>query len=129
MHLRQRHHRHLPDRRRQRPGVSAPADQFGADSFGFGFGDGWFFGFGFLGGVSGGEIYFKPSGFTVSSVYVHYTVSGQSQLNYAMSWNASAGQWQQPVSLSAGQSVSFSFDYTPTGQGYQDTTPTYSYSA
>lgn len=80
-------------------------------------------------GVAGGEIFFRPSGFTASSVYVHYTISGQSQLNYAMTWSASAGQWQQPISLSAGQSVSFSFDYTPTGQSYQDTTPTYSYTA
>jgi hypothetical protein len=60
---------------------------------------------------------------------VHYTVSGASQLNYAMSWSASAGQWQQPISLSAGQSVAYSFDYTPAGQSYQNSTPTYSYAA
>lgn len=58
-----------------------------------------------------------------------YTVSGRSQLNYAMTWNASTSQWQQPINLSSGQSVSYYFNYTPEGQTYQDTSPTYTYTA
>ncbi|HEV2635955.1 MAG TPA: hypothetical protein VGX23_12450 [Actinocrinis sp.] len=78
-------------------------------------------------GASGSQLWFKPTGFTASSVYVHYTISGQSQLNYAMTWNASAGEWQQPISMSYGQTVTYSFDYTPIGQSYQDATPSYTF--
>lgn len=83
---------------------------------------------GFTEGASASQIWFKYSG-TLSSAYVHYTISGSGQLNYAMSFNSSDGRWERAISLSPGQTVSYYFDYTPVGQTYQDETGTYTYTA
>ncbi|GAA3442835.1 endo-1,3-beta-xylanase [Planomonospora venezuelensis] len=70
-------------------------------------------------------VWFKPTGFTASFVTVHYTVNGGGQLNYFLSWNAARGRWELPVTLRSGDRLSYSFDFQPTGQTYQETTSTF----
>ncbi|MFF3597092.1 glycoside hydrolase family 26 protein [Kitasatospora indigofera] len=79
-------------------------------------------------GVAGGSapvIWFKPAGFTATFVTVHYTVNGGAQGNYFLTWNPGAGRWEQPVTVKSGDRVTYWFDYQPTSQTSQVSTPTW----
>ncbi|GAA4183291.1 hypothetical protein GCM10022252_10510 [Streptosporangium oxazolinicum] len=70
-------------------------------------------------------IWFRPNGFTASFVTVRYTVNGGGEANYFLTWNASASRWELPVSLRSGDRLSYSFNFQPTTQTYQESTPTF----
>nr|WP_062341134.1 hypothetical protein [Herbidospora sakaeratensis] len=74
-------------------------------------------------GASRSVIWFRPNGFTSSYVTVHYRVNGGGQLNYFLTWNAGSGRWELPVTLTAGSSLNYWFDFQPTSQTYQESTP------
>ncbi|WP_030262097.1 hypothetical protein [Streptomyces sp. NRRL B-24484] len=79
-------------------------------------------------GVAAGSspvVWFRPNGFTASFVTVHLTVNGGAQGNYFLSRNAAQGRWEQPVSVRSGDRVSHWFDYQPTTQTYQVSTPVF----
>lgn len=42
-------------------------------------------------------------------------------------WNSSSGRWEQPVTVPAGHTLTYWFDYQPTTQTYQNTTAHYSF--
>ncbi|MFC1420908.1 endo-1,3-beta-xylanase [Streptacidiphilus cavernicola] len=79
-------------------------------------------------GTGGNDtIWFKPGSGSCSFVAVHYTLDNGGQLNYMATWNAAAGRWEQSVTVPAGHTLSYYFDYQPTTQTYQDTTPHYTF--
>ncbi|MFG2821567.1 endo-1,3-beta-xylanase [Kitasatospora sp. NPDC048365] len=79
------------------------------------------------GGTS--QLWFRPNGFTATFVTVHYTVNGGAQGNYFLTWNAGTGRWEQPLTTRPGDRVTYWFDYQPSGQTYQVTTPTWTVTA
>lgn len=72
-------------------------------------------------------IWFKPTTGAESFVAVHYSIDGGARLNYMATYNSATGRWEQPVTVPAGHTLTYSFDYQPTTQTYQNTTPTYSF--
>ncbi|MET9874694.1 endo-1,3-beta-xylanase [Actinacidiphila glaucinigra] len=87
---------------------------------------------GFTQGVSQGAdpvVWFKPGGFTATFVTVHYRVNGGTQANHFLTWNASAGRWEQPVPLRSGDTLTYTFDYLPAGQTAQTTSAAFTYTA
>ncbi|MEW2522845.1 hypothetical protein [Actinacidiphila alni] len=86
----------------------------------------------FTQGVTTGQaghdtLWFTPNASTCTFVAVHYTLDGGGQLNYMMTFNATTGRWEQPVTVPAGHTLAYWFDYQPTGQTYQNTTAHYSF--
>ncbi|NEA50748.1 endo-1,3-beta-xylanase [Streptomyces sp. SID10815] len=78
---------------------------------------------------SGGHdtLWFKPVAGAESFVAVHYTLDGGGQLNYMATYNSSTGRWELPVTVPAGHTLSYWFDYQPTTQTYQNTTAHYTF--
>jgi hypothetical protein len=79
-----------------------------------------------LGSGGNDTIWFKPTA-TDSFVAVHYTLGNGGQLNHMATWNASTGRWEQPVTVPSGHVLNYYFDYQPTTQTYQITTPHYTF--
>jgi hypothetical protein len=71
-------------------------------------------------------VWFKLNG-SANFVILHYQVGNGSQVNPQMAYNASLGRYESTLTqLSAGQVISYSFTYAPTG-GAQADTPAYTY--
>ncbi|MFF7209736.1 hypothetical protein ACFZAU_04255 [Streptomyces sp. NPDC008238] len=51
------------------------------------------------------------------------------QANYFLTWNASAGRWEQPVALRSGDTLTYTFDYLPAGRTAQTTSAAFTYTA
>ena len=64
------------------------------------------------------RFWFKPCGWTAGYVIVHYTVTGQGQLNVQMTYNSSAARWEYTANMSSGKSVTYSFTYQRSGLQY-----------
>ncbi|MEU6404318.1 endo-1,3-beta-xylanase [Streptomyces sp. NPDC046985] len=85
----------------------------------------------FTQGVTSGSnpvIWFKPKA-PATFVTVHYRVNGGTQANYFLDWVAADGRWEKPVPLRSGDTLSYTFDYQPSGQTAQTTTAAFTYRA
>ncbi|MEU9978855.1 endo-1,3-beta-xylanase [Streptomyces sp. NPDC051014] len=79
------------------------------------------------GGSGHDTIWFKPGGAAETFVAVHYSLAGGGQLNYMATYNSSTARWELPVTVPAGATLTYYFDYQPTTQTYQNTTPHYTF--
>lgn len=61
------------------------------------------------------------------SFVVHYSIDGGGRLNYMATYNSSTGRWEQPVTVPAGHTMSYYFDYQHSTQSYRNTTLRYSF--
>ncbi|MFE3637686.1 endo-1,3-beta-xylanase [Streptomyces sp. NPDC059168] len=83
-------------------------------------------------GVTSGsspKIWFKPNGFTLNYVTVHYRINGGAQQNYFLDHAQGSDRWEKQVPLRSGDKLTYSFDYQPSGQTGQTSTPTFSQTA
>ncbi|WP_405874384.1 hypothetical protein OHB11_38505 [Streptomyces zaomyceticus] len=78
---------------------------------------------------SGTTIWFAPQGFQASFVTVQYRVDGGQSQNYFLSYDSADRRWELPVQVSAGAVVTYFFNYQPSTQTSQITTPSYTWNA
>lgn len=79
--------------------------------------------------MSGGSVWFAPKGFKATFVTVQYRIDGGAPQNYFLSYDSADNRWELPVGVPAGATLSYSFNYQPTNQTSQLTTPTYRWTA
>ncbi|MFD4025525.1 endo-1,3-beta-xylanase [Streptomyces sp. NPDC058576] len=84
----------------------------------------------FTQGVTGSPaatVWFKPKGFTATFVTVQYRINGGSPQNHFLSHDDGDARWELPVTVPAGATLTYAFNYQPTDRTHQTTTPTYTW--
>ncbi|WP_432103208.1 endo-1,3-beta-xylanase [Streptomyces sp. bgisy091] len=87
---------------------------------------------GYTQGVTGGAgttVWFAPKGFTATFVTVQYRIGQGAPQNYFLTYDSADKRWELPVNVPSGAELSYSFNYQPTTQTSQKTTPVYRWTA